>query len=76
MKFTFLEWLKNALKLFTIVKENFEIYLPQMAKNALKLSTMMEKFLKFTYLGWLKMHLNYPPMVGENFEIAIVTCLN
>ena len=39
MKFTCLEWLKYALKLSTMVGENFEIYLPQMAENALKLST-------------------------------------
>ena len=39
MKFTCLEWLKYALKLSTMVGENFEIYLPQMAKDALKLST-------------------------------------
>ena len=32
---------KNALKLSTMVGENFEIYSPQMAKNALKLSTMV-----------------------------------
>ena len=41
---------KNALKLSTMVGENFEIYLPQMAKNALKLFTM----------------------VGENFEIYLL----
>jgi hypothetical protein len=32
---------KNALKLSTMVGENFEIYLSQMVKNALKLSTMV-----------------------------------
>ena len=39
---------KNALKLSTMVGENFEIHLSQMAKNDLKLSTI----------------------VGDNFEIC------
>ena len=32
---------KNAVKLPTMVGENFEIYSSQMAKNAIKLSTMV-----------------------------------
>ena len=32
---------KSALKLSTMVGENFEIYCSQMAKNAFKLSTMV-----------------------------------
>ena len=32
---------KNALKLYTMVGENFEIHLSQMAKNVSKLSTMV-----------------------------------
>ena len=37
---------KNALKLTTMVGENFEIYLSQIAKNALKLSTMVGEIFK------------------------------
>ena len=35
---------KNNLKLSTLVGENFEIYLSQMAKNDIKLSTVGENF--------------------------------
>jgi len=38
-----------------MVGENFGIYLSEMAKNGLKLSTMVGKILKFTRLKWLKM---------------------
>ena len=72
LKFTCLEWLKNALKLTTMIKENLENYLPQMAINALKLPTMVGENLKFTCLKWLKMHLNYPPWLEK---ILKFTCL-
>ena len=39
---------KIELKLSTEVRENFQIFLPQMAKNALKLPTMVRG--KFTCL--------------------------
>ena len=37
---------KNALKLSTMVGENFNIYLSEMAKNALKYSTMVGEYFK------------------------------
>jgi len=36
---------KNALKLSTMVGENFEIYLTQMAKNSFKLANSEERAL-------------------------------
>ena len=56
----------------TMVGENFEIYMSQMAKIAFKLSiivgetfstssTMVGEILKFTCLKWLELHLNCPP---------------
>ena len=62
---------KHALKLSTMVGENFEIYFSQMAKNYFKLSKMVAKKLKFTRFKWLKNKRNMHTMVGENFEIYL-----
>ena len=44
-----------------MIRENFEIYYSQMAKNDVKLSTMVrENFLKFTCPKWLKIISNVP----------------
>ena len=45
MKYVGLKWLEIALTLSTMFGENFEICWPQMARNTLKLFTMVgEKF--------------------------------
>ena len=43
---------KNALKLSTMVGENLEIHLPQMAKNA----PMARENLEIFHLKWSKSH--------------------
>ena len=53
-----------------MVGENFEIYLPEMARIAFKLSSMVGEILKFTCLKWPELSLNYPPWL-ENFEIYL-----
>ena len=40
--------------------ESFEIYLPQIAKNALKWSTMVGEKFEIYFHQMVKMHLNYP----------------
>ena len=63
---------KNDLKLSTMVGENFEIYLSQVAKNDLKLSMVRENF--EIYLSQMaKNDLKISAMVGENFEIYLST---
>ena len=49
--------------------KQIEIYLFQMAKNDLKLSTMVEKQLKLTFLKWIKIILNYPPWLKKNWNL-------
>ena len=54
MKYLLLLLLDNIIPLnSTMVGESFEIYLSQMAKNALKCPPWLEKILKFTLLKWL-----------------------
>ena len=47
-----------------MVGEHSEIYLCLMAKNALKLSTVVGEILKIYLSQVVKMHLNYPPCLG------------
>ena len=61
---------RNALKLSTMIGENFKICWHQIARNALKLSTMVREILKYASIKWLEMHLNYSPWFWENFEIC------
>ena len=49
-----------------------EIYLFQMAKNDLKLSTMVEKQLKLTFLKRLKIILNYPPLFEKILKFTFL----
>ena len=59
-----------------MVGENFEIYCSQMAKNALKLSTMVEEnSVKFTALICLKTPLNFPPCLEKIFKFTALKCL-
>ena len=58
---------KNAFKLYTMVRENFEIHLFQMVKNAFKLSMVGENF-KF-YLSEMDSNTFFI-MVGENVAIC------
>ena len=46
---------RNALKLSTMVGENFEICISEMARNALKLSTMDGEKSEIVFLKWLEM---------------------
>ena len=63
---------KNTFnKLSTMVGENFEIYMSQMAKNALKLSTMVGEMFKIYLSQMAKNALKLSTMVGENFEIYL-----
>ena len=56
-----------------MVGEKFEIYSSQLAKHALKLSTMFgEKKLKLTHLNWLKNTLKLPTMLRENGNLLIL----
>ena len=59
---------RNALKLFIIVGENFEINLSQVAENALKLYAMVGE--NFRNYLWLTVNLNYPPWLDKIFEIS------
>ena len=69
LKYTHLKWLKNTLKLSTMVGENFEIYSSQVDKKYLNRPPWLEKILKYTHLKWLKNKLKLSNMVRENFEI-------
>ena len=54
-----------------MVGENFEIYLSQMAKNALKLSTMVGENFEIHLSQMAKNALKLSTMVGENFKIYL-----
>ena len=58
---------KTALKLSTMVGENFVIFLSQMAKNALKLSTMVGENFEI-YLSQMakNVYLNCPLWLEKN----------
>ena len=60
----------NAFKFSTMVGENFENYISQMAGNAFKLSTMVGENFEITSLKWLKMHLNSPPWLEKFLKIT------
>ena len=52
-----------------MVEENFEIYMSQMAKNALKLSTQVGENFEIYMSQMAKNALKLSTMVGEKFEI-------
>ena len=54
----------------------FNICWHQIARNALKLSTMVGESLKFVRLKWLNMHLNYPPWLEKILKFVRLKWLN
>ena len=60
---------KNIFKLSTMVGENFEIYMPQIAKTGHRLSTMVGENFEIYMTQIAKTDLS--TMVGDNFEIYI-----
>jgi hypothetical protein len=61
---------KNALKLSTIVGENIEIHLSQIAKNAPKLSTMVGENFETCWSQLAKNDLNHPPCLEKILKFA------
>ena len=55
----------------TEVGENFEIYLPHMAKNHHKLSTMVGEIFEIYLLEMARNAFKLSTLVGENLEIFI-----
>ena len=53
-----------------MVGENFELYLPQMARKAFKLSTMVGENFEIYWPQLAQTSLKLSTMVRENFEIC------
>ena len=53
-----------------MVGENFEIFLSQMAKHALKLSTMTGEKFEIHFPQMAKMYLNDPPWLEKSLKFT------
>ena len=62
---------RNALKLFTMVGENFEMCISKMARKALKnVHHGWRKILKYVSLKLLEMPLNIPLWMEKNLKFV------